>query len=374
MSQDFVSFLMALLLLIIGLLWPNGGGPVIPPLPQPQPTATATVGPTPSASPTESPTPTPTVSESPSASPTLSPTPTPTVTEPPAPMAAWPAAHNTGYPKGLPGDTRAPVTLTPYSGPYTITTPNTTIAGKDIRSTIYVRAPGVVIMNSRFLMNNAQAININNVYHATIVDTEIDGQGLDNSAGGISLVGDGSYTMIRVNAHRSGDIARINWGGVAVIDSWLHNPLCIQSSCHNDILQSTNGNCRLGIDSINGRVPGTTDNNDGNYCIKLVHNRLENQHTQTSCILLKADQNNIHDVLVKDNLFNGGGYTVYWYDSNDLSTYHSTNGHFINNRFMRTPSGYWPKGGYWGTHAIRAGQLPEWSGNVWDDNGAPINR
>lgn len=36
----------------------------------------------------------------------------------------WPGPQNTGYPHGLPGDTRTPVTLTNYTGPYTLRTSN----------------------------------------------------------------------------------------------------------------------------------------------------------------------------------------------------------------------------------------------------------
>ena len=46
---------------------------------------------------------------------------------------------------------------------------------------------------------------------------------------------------------------------------------------------------------------------------------------------LKADQGPIHDVLVENNLFNGGGYTVYWYDAN----FKSTKGTVRNNRLRR---------------------------------------
>lgn len=360
--------------LIIGALVGLVLSACVPPEPGPDPSS--------SPSPSASVKPSPTVSASPitSAEPSIPPPLSPSPTAPPSPTPnpqIWPAANNTGYPHGLPGDTRPPVTLTDYTGPTTITTANTVIDSKRIRGQLNIRAAGVVIKNSLFLLSNTGAINVNNVYHLTVMDTELDGQGLDNSSGGISLIGDGSYTLIRVNAHRSGDIARINWGGVAIIDSWLHDTQCIQSSCHNDVLQSTDGNCNMtgpSKDAISGPVPGTSDNNPGDYCIKIVHNRLENPQEQTSCILLKADQDNIHDVLVKDNLFNGGGYTVYWYDSNDMTTFHATKGKFINNRFMRAPAGYFPNGGRYGPAAFRAVELPEWTGNVWDDNGQVIPR
>jgi hypothetical protein len=127
----------------------------------------------------------------------------------------------------------------------------------------------------------------------------------------------------------------------------LHDPGGTGSAQHNDVIQSTNA-----------------------IYVRILHNRLENQHTQTSCILLKADIGPISDVIVDGNLMNGGGYTFYWYDAN----YKITNGKVTNNRFMRQQGGgFWPKGGYYGTQAFQATTMPSWSGNVWDDTGATIN-
>ena len=294
----------------------------------------------------------------------------------------WPDAHNTGYPHGLAGDTRTPVTLTTYTGPWTITTPNTVIDGKLIPDRIDIRATGVVIKNSFIQVSDAQALNINDVYHLTIMDTEIDGQCGDTTAGGISLVGDGSFTMIRVNAHGSGDIARANWGGVAVVDSWLHDPCGTaeaEETQHNDVLQTTDGDCDVIADGIHGRIPGTSDSVDGSFCIKYVHNRFENMQTQTSLMLFKADQGAIHDVMVYDNLLNGGGYSVYWYDNNNPASFKARFGVFAGNRWLRGSGqagvdthGPWQNGGYYGPLAIEADNLPVWFDNRWLDTGAPI--
>jgi hypothetical protein len=65
---------------------------------------------------------------------------------------------------------------------------------------------------------------------------------------------------------------------------------------------------------------------------------------------------------------NGGGYSFYWYDAG----YKATNGTVTNNRWLRSPDGYYPKGGYWGPAAINATSPPAWSNNAWYDNGAPL--
>lgn len=268
----------------------------------------------------------------------------------------YPAAHTTGYPHGLPGDTRTPVTLTPYTGPCLVRIEGTVIDSKLITCQLDIRAKNVVIKNSLFKVANSGAINSraddNNLL---IVDTEIDGQGMDASVGGQALVSWTGYTMLRVNAHGSGDIIRAE-GRSEVVDSWLHDPICKPGAsllCHNDVIQSTNATH-----------------------LRIIHNRLENQNSQTSCILLKADIGDISNVIVDNNFLNGGGYSVYWYDVKkaDGTIFHVYNGQFTNNRFMRapTPGAYWPKGGQFGPRAMNAATMPAWTNNTWVDNGQQI--
>jgi hypothetical protein len=146
-----------------------------------------------------------------------------------------------------------------------------------------------------------------------------------------------------VNAHDSGDIVRMD-GHATIQDSWLHDPSGTQGSQHNDVIQSTNADY-----------------------IRILHNRLENPHTQTSCILLKADIGNISNVVVDSNLFNGGGYAFYWYDGNDHS-HRISDGKVTNNRWLRSPGGgYFAKGGLYGPVATLAYDMPQWSGNAWQD-------
>jgi hypothetical protein len=262
-------------------------------------------------------------------------------------VAGYPAANNTGYPHGLPGDTRQTVTLTPYTGPMTITVAGTVIDGKDIDGHLEIRARNVTIRNSRIRVSDVQAItSTDDDANLRIEDTEVDGQLKDASAGGIALIGRTGYTLLRVDAHGSGDILRMD-GRATVQDSWLHDPGGTGSAQHNDVIQSTNATY-----------------------IRILHNRLENPHTQTSCILLKADLGPIRDVVVDGNLMNGGGYSFYWYDAG----YKITDGAVTNNRFMRqSGGGFWPKGGYYGTRALQASTAPAWSNNTWNDNGEQIS-
>jgi hypothetical protein len=291
-------------------------------------------------------------SSGPSSGPSSTSSPSPARAASPAPSArpsaatagGYPSAATTGYPHGLAGDPRRPVTLTPYTGPMTITAAGTVIDGKDITGQVAIRAHNVVIRNSRIRTSNTGAIDTrDNGNNLLVEDTELDGQGRDASAGGLALVGYTGYTLRRVNAHGSGDILRTD-GVAAVYDSWLHDPSGA-GSAHDDVIQSTNATS-----------------------IRIVHNRLENQHTQTSCILLKADLGPISDVVVDGNLLNGGGYTFYWYDAN----YRISNGRVTHNRFQRAPQGFWPKGGYYGPNATQAQTAPVWTDNAWYDTGAQI--
>jgi hypothetical protein len=238
----------------------------------------------------------------------------------------------------------------------TITVAGTVIDGKDINGTLVIKAKNVTVKNSRIRVDMGTNSNANGIQsyddyaNLMVVDTEIDGQGSDTSGGGTPLVSRTGYTLLRVNAHGSGDITRIDGRGT-IQDSWLHDPqgessLGNADGQHHDVIQSTNATY-----------------------IRILHNKLHNAYNQTSNILLKADIGSINDVIVDSNLMNGGGYTFYWYDAN----YKSTNGKVTNNRFMRQiGGGVWPKGGYYGTHAINSAQDPVWTNNVWDDNGAAI--
>jgi hypothetical protein len=314
----------------------------------PNPVGSATApGDNPSASASASP-------ASPSTSPTLAKASSPAPTKPVSGLptytvAGFPSAANTGYPHGLPGDTRKPVNLTPYTGPMTITVSGTVIDSKDISGQLHINAKNVVIKNSRIRVANTAAIDSrNHDANLLIVDTEIDGQGKDTSTGGIALIGWTGMTLLRVNAHDSGDIVRLD-GRMTIQDSWLHDATGLNGAQHNDVIQSTHATY-----------------------VRILHNRLDNAKVQTSCILLKADLGSISDVVVDSNLLNGGGYAFYWYDSNDHS-YRITNGKVTNNRWLRTSDGgYYATGGRYGPVATRAYELPQWSNNAWYGSNEPI--
>ena len=176
----------------------------------------------------------------------------------------------------------------------------------------------------------------------TITDTEVDGLGF---AGGI-CIGFSNYTALRVDCHGMGDGLRFG-DNVTVTDSYVH-ALVNCGDCHTDAAQATGG--------VN---------------VVLRHNSLENPYGETSCILLGNEFGPLRNVLVENNLLNGGGWAVYG-GGEDGNVDHIR---FIGNHFVRAPQGFWPEGGYWGPVSAFGRNRPGnvWSGNVWHDNGKTIN-
>jgi len=97
---------------------------------------------------------------SPPPSPSVSATPSPTPTGVPG---AWPGPTNTGVPAGT--------TLSAYTGPCVITTPNTVIDAKIVNCDLTILTTGVRITRSQ--VNGAVGDDENSAYSFTISDSEI---------------------------------------------------------------------------------------------------------------------------------------------------------------------------------------------------------
>lgn len=271
---------------------------------------------------------------------------------------------NTGVPAGT--------VLTPWSGSGTfdITAPGTVINARDIsQGCIRVLANNVTIKNTRIRGSGCYAVirTDNGATGLLIEDTEIDGLSQDASAFGIAGHY-GGFTCLRCNVHHIGVAYTSNdTGPMTVQDSWAHDIIQNSTSHNQDVLS-------------NGSTKGIT----------LRHNRFDNPLSQTATISLFGDFGPIQNVVVDDNLLNGGGFTVYGgCDPNKPYGMQCQNISLTNNRFMRAPEAgaFWPNGGYWGTltsfdgAAVGSGVTDPafsvahnltWSANVWDDTGTPI--
>jgi hypothetical protein len=80
-------------------------------------------------------------------------------------------------------------------------------------------------------------------------------------------------------------------------------------------------------------------------------------------IICQADLGPIDDVVVEGNWINGGGYSVHFHDKGNGHGL-PTNVKVRGNRFGRDFQ--------FGVKSIEAGAGYEWSGNVWDNDGSPV--
>ena len=136
----------------------------------------------------------------------------------------WPGPHNTGYPHGLPGDTRAPVTLTPYDGPMTIRSCGVVIDSKVVNGTIVIEAgngttsaatPCVTIRNS--LVKGVIFAEKTSYGPTVIEDTEVAPPDLPFWEN----IGRSNFFATRVDSHGGQGVIKCELNCVAT-DSWVH--------------------------------------------------------------------------------------------------------------------------------------------------------
>lgn len=188
----------------------------------------------------------------------------------------YPDATNTGVPVGT--------NLTVFPGDLDATTPGATYSALDIQGCVDINAANVTIQNSRITcarVSSSVKVFSGNV---TIQDTEIDG---DEGAG--NCVGSNDFTLIRVNLHNCLDGVRAN-GNVIIQDSYIHALHRVEGG-HHDTIQTTQGSN-----------------------ITIEHNTLfpfYNNDPMNAAYIAGEDQGDISDVLVHNNLLNGGNFTLY---------------------------------------------------------------
>lgn len=264
---------------------------------------------------------TPGASPSPSTSGSTSPSPSPTASPPPA---AFPDATNTGVPAGT--------ALTVITGNQVYATANQIIDGKDIRGCVEVRAPGVVIKNSKIsgACFYAVASFDGSGSAVTVQDSEVD---CANTTG--TAFSDSNMTVLRTNVHgceNGFDILH----DVTIRDSYVHDLFATDTS-HTDGAQL----------------------NDAAHDVTFEHNSIDPGGNSTSAIISpRAAVGGASNVLIQNNLLGGGAYTLYCVQAGT-----GTNYRVLNNRFRRDFAfGAW-------TDCTDEAQV---SGNVYDDNNAPL--
>ena len=177
-----------------------------------------------------------------------------------------------------------------------------------------------------------------------ITDSEID-MGGGYTGKGIAFNG---YTARRVFFHNGADCAHMS-ENVVIEDS-----LCVGGpDTNSDAWPDTTAFCS-GDDHFDGFQ------SDGGRNITVRHNTVRNPCSQTSNVLLSSNTSHISTATITNNLFAGGGYSLYCAGMNVRSSVD----HIVatNNRFAKT---WYPNGGYWGPTAY-CEFADTFTGNVWD--------
>lgn len=135
------------------------------------------------------------------------PTPTPTPTPPPAPSTGFPTAATTGVPAGT--------TLSTYTGPCRITTPNTIIDSRIVNcNDLQIEAPGVVITRTK--INGKIYTDHEGVGSFTLTDSEVNAGQYEGTG-----IGNARFTVTRVEV--TGGNRSVNcFLSCTIQDSYVH--------------------------------------------------------------------------------------------------------------------------------------------------------
>jgi hypothetical protein len=265
------------------------------------------------------------------------------------------------------------------SGDIVVRRPGAVIDGVDVTGEIDVEADNVTIENSR----------------------------ITNSGGGgrwgVYLAGDSSGLTIRSSEVRGAGPeasqtieAAVIGSGVTFVADYLHNCAdCIEYG--NNVTDSYILN--------NGHIPGAhyEDLYGNDQTVNVQHSVLLNPFPQTATVFVNVGNGNggacVNNVTVNNSLLAGGGYLMYPCSGSWSS---GASVHITNNRFARCTTrplitalygtggttcsgggkgdgqvpdshGYYPHGGYFGINGDGFCGQETWTGNVWDDNGAPVS-
>jgi hypothetical protein len=315
-------------------------------------TSTATSAPStstttaPSSTTTTSPTtkPTTTTSSTTTTKPPTTTTSSTTTTKPPTSTTTSPTstatAPVTGYPDAT--NTGAKGTLTQRVGDLEITQAGTVLQNVEIVGQLTIRADNVTLKNVKVTAKGKFWVVINYGKNLTIEDATLVG----DSAAQASLgnTGSGYFTGRRINAYGAGDGIRMT-SNSKMYDSYVHD-LATGSDIHND-----------GVDlwsAVNA---------------KLIHNRIENAHGQTSAVMISEYGSNANTgVEVRNNFLAGGGWTLYG------GAPDTAKGHIVADNVFSTK--YFPESGYYGARAYWSSTGNTWSNNTWADGpnkGKPVS-
>lgn len=299
----------------------------------PKPVAPKPVAPAPAPAPVQTPAPAP-VQPAPAPAP-------PAPTNPPVPESGYPTASTTGVPAG--------VTLKVHQGDLVITKANTVVDGLEVRGIIEIKAPGVVIKNSRIVGGStARSIglvtNVNSGQPFTIQDSEIYAASENPAWNG--LVGS-NFTALRMDIHRVVDPVRILGDNVVVRDSWLHD------------------NSHWEKDPLRGGTPSHDDSVqiEGGASIVLEGNRMEGATNAAVQITQNSSIPKLGSITIRDNYLQDGGCTI------------NVGASAANNRPVVASNVFGPERIHAGCAIVApVSSAPVLSGNIWEVGAVPLTR
>jgi hypothetical protein len=259
--------------------------------------------------------------------------------------SSFPDATNTGVPAGT--------SLTAYSGPNPITTNNTIIDGKTFTICPEIRAQNVTIKNSRISVTDgdnacsgAYAVSLYdgdatfNNWSLTIQDSEIDcggdpPNGYDNS----TALGSAFITARRLKIHgceNGGDIDQ----SFDIQDSYLYDfrqctPAdgCGGDGSHTDGFQFAGHFSPAGSTNVVNFSLNVTIKHNTVFVMKAgAHTPESNEayYTNSAIITHPLSLGRDQNVAIENNLFAGGGYTLYCPTNTTFNNGHVTGNHFSN--------------------------------------------
>jgi hypothetical protein len=240
--------------------------------------------------------------------------------------------------------------LTKYNGPdpMVITTDGAVVCNLDIFGSIEVQANDVTLCNLRVTNDgNGRAVLIDKGYqNLVIMDSTLAGTGLGDAGIAEALLGtaQNSVTVQRCDIHHCAQCLSISH--LTVEDSYIHD---------NSIpVYPIYDNC--------GEAPGV-----------FRHNTIFDTYSNSVAVSIAGDPvlgTECHDVTVDNNLLAGGNPITYG-GMSAVTDHGTTNMVYTNNRFSKI---LWPDGGsYVAALAFDPNGVGNvWSGNFWDDTGAPV--